>query len=128
MEGRFGRRGIASNSPDSNRATIAFGCWAGPRNGYCRNQLRKSIPDQVCRITTSLGVLGMPDLRGWQGLMGIWSPKEGETLVVAAATGPVRSMGWPDRQVATGCAVVASRGGADKVRPWPKTTLVLMNA
>lgn len=37
----------------------------------------------------SLGVLGMPGFTAYMGLLDIGQPKEGETLVVAAATGPV---------------------------------------
>ena len=36
-----------------------------------------------------LGVLGMPGFTGYMGLTDIGKPKKGETLVVAAATGPV---------------------------------------
>ena len=36
-----------------------------------------------------LGVLGMPGFTGYMGLTDIGKPKAGETLVVAAATGPV---------------------------------------
>jgi NADPH-dependent curcumin reductase CurA len=37
----------------------------------------------------ALGVLGMPGLTAWAGLTQIGQPKAGETLVVAAASGPV---------------------------------------
>ena len=76
------------------------------------NLLRKVDPDQVS-ITTSLGVLGMPGFTGWHGLMEYGRPKAGETLVVAAATGPVGSMVG---QIAKshGLRVVGIAGGADK--------------
>ena len=38
-----------------------------------------------------LCVLSLPGLTAWQGLMEIGKPKAGETLVVAAATGPVEA-------------------------------------
>ena len=37
----------------------------------------------------ALGVLGMPGMTAWAGLTQIGQPKAGETLCVAAATGPV---------------------------------------
>ncbi len=43
-------------------------------------------------ITTQLGVLGMPGFTGYAGLNEIGKPKKGETVVVAAATGPVGSL------------------------------------
>src|SRR6476620_103434 len=41
--------------------------------------------------STALGVLGMPGFTAYAGLLEIGRPKEGETVVVAAATGPVGS-------------------------------------
>ena len=55
----------------------------------------------------------MPVFTGWHGLMEYGSPKSGETLVVAAATGPVGSM---VAQIAKGLGLrtVGVAGGADK--------------
>jgi len=63
----------------------------------------------------ALGVLGMPGFTGYMGLTDIGQPKAGETVVVAAATGPV---GTVVGQVAKlmGCHVVGVAGGADKCR------------
>lgn len=44
------------------------------------------------RLSLALGALGMPGFTAWWGLNRIGEPKAGETLVVAAATGPVGSM------------------------------------
>ena len=53
--------------------------------------LRKlELPED--RLSLALGALGMPGFTAWWGLNRIGEPKEGETLVVAAATGPVGSM------------------------------------
>lgn len=43
-------------------------------------------------ITTALGVLGMPGVTAYTGLLTIGQPKPGETVVVAAASGPVGSL------------------------------------
>lgn len=43
-------------------------------------------------VTTALGVLGMPGFAAYAGLMNIGKPNPGETVVVAAASGPVGSM------------------------------------
>lgn len=63
----------------------------------------------------ALGVLGMPGFTGYMGLLDIGQPKPGETVVVAAATGPV---GAVVGQVAKlkGCRVVGIAGGAEKCR------------
>jgi NADPH-dependent curcumin reductase CurA len=52
--------------------------------------LRKLDPKEA-PVTTALGVLGMPGFTAYSGLLTIGQPKPGETVVVAAATGPVGS-------------------------------------
>lgn len=42
-------------------------------------------------VSTALGVLGMPGFTAYAGLLEIGRPQPGETVVVAAATGPVGS-------------------------------------
>ena len=61
----------------------------------------------------SLGILGMPGFTAHAALLNIGEPKAGETLVVAAATGPV---GATVGQIAKlkGCRVVGVAGGAEK--------------
>lgn len=61
----------------------------------------------------ALGVMGMPGLTAWAGLTQIGQPKEGETLVVAGASGPV---GATVGQIAKilGLRVVGVAGGAEK--------------
>ncbi|GAB4574567.1 MAG: NADP-dependent oxidoreductase [Rhodothalassiaceae bacterium] len=63
----------------------------------------------------ALGVLGMPGLTAYGGLLGIGEPKEGETLVVAAATGPV---GATVGQIAKikGCRTIGVAGGPAKCK------------
>ncbi len=61
----------------------------------------------------SLGILGMPGYTAYAGLLLIGEPKPGETVVVAAASGPV---GATVGQIAKikGCHVVGVAGGAEK--------------
>lgn len=61
----------------------------------------------------ALGILGMPGFTAWAGLTQIGVPKPGETVCVAAATGPV---GATVGQIARlmGCHVVGIAGGAEK--------------
>ena len=63
----------------------------------------------------ALGVAGMPGFTAYIGLLDIGMPQAGETLVVAAATGPV---GATVGQIAKrqGCRVVGVAGGAEKCR------------
>ncbi|MFK7870747.1 MAG: NADP-dependent oxidoreductase [Roseobacter sp.] len=61
----------------------------------------------------ALGILGMPGYTAYAGLLDIGAPKPGETVVVAAASGPV---GATVGQIAKikGCRVVGVAGGAEK--------------
>jgi NADPH-dependent curcumin reductase CurA len=56
-----------------------------------RADLRKLDP-AVAPVTTGLGVLGMPGFTAYGGLRVIGKPAPGETVVVAAASGPVGSL------------------------------------
>lgn len=66
-------------------------------------------------VSTALGVLGMPGFTAYAGLLEIGKPKEGETVVVAAAAGPV---GSAVGQVARlkGARAVGIAGGEEKCR------------
>lgn len=61
----------------------------------------------------ALGILGMPGFTAYMGLLDIGRPQKGETLVVAAATGPV---GATVGQIGKlkGCRVVGVAGGSEK--------------
>ena len=61
----------------------------------------------------ALGILGMPGFTAYMGLLDIGRPKPGETLVVAAATGPV---GATVGQIGKlkGCRVVGVAGSSEK--------------
>ena len=63
----------------------------------------------------ALGILGMPGFTAYMGLLDIGQPKQGETLVVAAATGPV---GATVGQIGKlkGCRVVGVAGGSEKCK------------
>lgn len=115
MEGGAVGEVIASKSDRFKPGDFAFGMFGWATHGCLpANQLRKVNPAHGS-ITTSLGVLGMPGLTGWYGLTELGKPKAGETLVVAAATGPVGSMVG---QIAKsrGLRVVGVAGGADKCK------------
>lgn len=63
--------------------------------------------------STSLGVLGMPGLTAYVGLLNIGQPKPGETVVVAAASGAVGSVVGQIARI-KGARVVGIAGGSEK--------------
>ncbi len=66
-------------------------------------------------VSTALGVLGMPGFTAYGGLLEIGRPQPGETVVVAAATGPVGSAVGQIARV-KGARAVGVAGGAEKCR------------
>jgi NADPH-dependent curcumin reductase len=76
--------------------------------------LRRLDPDAGVPLSTALGVLGMPGFTAYAGLRNIGRPQPGETVVVAAATGPV---GSAVGQIAKlkGARAVGIAGGPEKV-------------
>lgn len=61
----------------------------------------------------ALGVLGMPGFTAFMGLLDIGEPKKGETVVVAAATGPVGSLVGQIAKL-KGCKTIGIAGGDKK--------------
>jgi len=77
-----------------------------------RADLRKLDP-AVAPVTTALGVLGMPGFTAYGGLRAIGKPKPGETVVVAAASGPVGSLVGQLAKIG-GARAVGIAGGPEK--------------
>ena len=75
----------------------------------------KQLDANAAPLTTALGVLGMPGLTAYAGLLNIGRPKPGETLVVAAATGAVGSTVGQIGKIKDARAVGIA-GGAAKAR------------
>jgi NADPH-dependent curcumin reductase CurA len=65
--------------------------------------------------STALGVLGMPGLTAYVGLLDIGQPRSGETVVVSAASGAVGSIVGQIAKI-RGCRVVGIAGGSAKCR------------
>jgi NADPH-dependent curcumin reductase CurA len=76
--------------------------------------LRKLDP-KAAPVSTALGVLGMPGMTAYTGLLEIGQPKPGETVVVAAASGAVGSVVGQIAKI-KGCHAVGIAGGTDKGR------------
>lgn len=86
--------GTVAQVVSSDVAGFAAGDWVQAFGGWQDYAL--SDGSGVINMGTSpenpswaLGVLGMPGLTAWAGLTQIGQPKQGETLVVAGASGPV---------------------------------------
>ncbi len=102
-----------SRNPDFEEGewVLGFAGWQSysVSNGSDLNRLGKN-PDKP---SYALGILGMPGFTAYMGLLDIGAPKSGDTLVVAAATGPVGSTVGQLGKI-KGCRVVGVAGGPEK--------------
>ncbi|MBR9858527.1 MAG: NADP-dependent oxidoreductase [Gammaproteobacteria bacterium] len=112
--------GTVSRVQVSNHSDYQVGDWVMSYSGWQDYALSdgqgliKLDPAQV-PPSYALGVNGMPGFTAYMGLLDIGKPQPGETIVVAAATGPV---GATVAQIGKlkGCRVVAVAGGEEKCR------------
>lgn len=86
--------------------------------GWCthavlRADAIKRVDTHGAPVTTALGVLGMPGFTAYSGMKVIGKPKAGETVVVAAASGPVGSLVGQLAKLA-GARSVGIAGGPEK--------------
>ncbi|MCC6849837.1 MAG: NADP-dependent oxidoreductase [Deltaproteobacteria bacterium] len=75
--------------------------------------MMQKLDPALVPLPASLGVLGMPGLTAYAGLLRVGQPKEGETVFVSAAAGAVGSVVCQIAK-AKGCRVVGSVGSAAK--------------
>lgn len=106
---------IASNDPGFKPGDFAFGMFGWATHGVQPGKMLRKIDPNVVPLPAVLGVMGMPGFTGWWGLNEYGRPKAGETLVVAAATGPVGSI-VGQLAKAAGLRTVGIAGGADKCK------------
>jgi NADPH-dependent curcumin reductase CurA len=79
--------------------------WDGPAT--------RKLDPKLAAITTGLGVLGMPGFTAYAGLNLIGKPKPGDTVVVAAASGPVGALVGQLAKIA-GARAIGIAGGPKK--------------
>ncbi len=103
---------IESGSPNLKPGDLVSGMFGWRLYDVARaDAVLKLIPG--VSPTTALGVLGMPGLTAYFGLLDIGEPKAGETVVVSGAAGAV---GMTVCQIARikGCRVVGTAGSDEK--------------
>jgi NADPH-dependent curcumin reductase CurA len=106
---------VASRDANFKKGDIVLG-FGGWRDyaALPGRSLRKLDPS-LAPVSTALGVLGMPGLTAYVGLIDIGQPKAGETVVVSAASGAVGSVVGQLAKL-RGCRAVGIAGGAGKCR------------
>ncbi|MBN9040344.1 MAG: NADP-dependent oxidoreductase [Rhizobiales bacterium 62-47] len=113
MEGEGISEVMASNNPK-----FAKGDIVAIRSGWQSHALSdgkglRKVDPNLGPISTAVGVLGMPGMTAYTGLLEIGKPKAGETVVVAAASGAVGSAVGQIARI-KGARAVGIAGGKDK--------------
>jgi len=112
--------GTVSRVEQSNHADYKTGDWVLSYSGWQNYEVSDGqglvkLGDSLAHPSWALGILGMPGFTAYMGLLDIGQPKAGETLVVAAATGPVGATVGQIGKI-KGCRVVGVAGGSEKCR------------
>jgi len=104
---------VESRAPEFAPGDIVTGMLGWRLDNVAKAPELRKVDPRVAPITTALGVLGVPGLSAYFGLLDIGKPKEGETVVVSGAAGAV---GMTVCQIAKikGCRAVGIAGSDEK--------------
>jgi NADPH-dependent curcumin reductase CurA len=110
--------GTVSEVVESRNAAYAPGDVVAGFNGWQSHGVTKGaglrkLDPQEAPVSTALGVLGMPGLTAYVGLLDIGRPQPDETVVVSAASGAVGSVVGQLAKL-KGCRAVGVAGSAAK--------------
>lgn len=106
---------LASRHPGFAEGQYVVGMFGWQQYALSDGVGVQKVDPQVAPISTSLGVLGMPGLTAYFGLLDICTPRPGETVVVSGAAGAVGSAAGQIAKI-QGSRVVGIAGSADKIR------------
>jgi NADPH-dependent curcumin reductase CurA len=107
---------VASRHPDFQEGDWVLGTTGWQDYSVMPGDKVQKLADHIAdHPSLALGVLGMPGFTAYMGLLDIGNPQPGETVVVAAATGPVGSMVGQIAKL-KGCRAVGIAGGEEKCR------------
>ena len=115
MEGRTVSEVVASNNDGFAVGDIVFSPNGWQTHAVSDGKLVRKIDPKLAPVSTALGVLGMPGMTAYTGLLDIGRPQPGETVVVSAASGAVGSVVGQIARL-KGARAVGIAGGAEKCR------------
>jgi NADPH-dependent curcumin reductase CurA len=104
---------VESNNPKFAVGDSVVGMLGWAEMGVTDGALLRKVDTTHIPLSAYLGAVGMPGMTAWYGLTQIMQPKEGETIVVSAASGAVGSVVGQLAKL-RGCRAVGIAGGAEK--------------
>jgi hypothetical protein len=106
---------VESRNPAFAKGDFVAGYDGWQTYGLSNGKELRTLDPRAAPITTAIGVLGMPGMTAFVGLMDIGQPKAGETVVVSAASGAVGAVVGQLAKI-KGCRAVGVAGSAEKCR------------
>jgi NADPH-dependent curcumin reductase CurA len=113
MEGGTVCEVIASNNPQFKKGDLVLARAGWQTHAVSDSKGLTKIDPNLAPISTAVGVLGMPGMTAYTGLLEIGKPNAGETVVVAAASGAVGSAVGQIAKI-KGARAVGIAGGKEK--------------
>jgi NADPH-dependent curcumin reductase CurA len=106
---------VASNDPSLAVGDTVVGGTGVQDYAVVKAKEVTKVDPRLAPLPRYLGALGMPGLTAYFGLLDIGQPKEGETVVVSAASGAVGAVAGQIAKI-KGCRAIGIAGGPDKCR------------
>ena len=103
-----------SNHPDFAVGDIVNSSFGWQTHAISDGTGARKVDPELAPISTALGVLGMPGLTAYFGLLDDSTPVAGETVVVSAASGAVGSVVGQIAKI-KGCRVIGIAGTDEKI-------------
>ena len=113
MQGGTVSEVVESKEANLRRGDLVVGYAGWQEYSVASGKVLQKIDPARAPISTALGVLGMPGMTAYTGLLNIGRPKAGETVVVSAAAGAVGSVVGQIAKI-LGCRAVGIAGSQAK--------------
>ncbi len=113
MAGEAVSRVLASHAPGFTPGDLVAAHSGWQSHCVVEPERLRRIDPNAAPVSTTLGIMGMPGLTAYAGLLRLGEPKAGDTVVVSAASGPVGSMVGQIARI-KGCRVVGIAGSPVK--------------
>src|SRR5207237_8366538 len=110
-----------STLPASKPGEVVFAPTGWQEYALSDGKEARKLDPSLGPVTSALGVLGMPGLTAYVGLLTIGQPRPGETVVVAAASGAVGSLVGQIAKI-KGCRAVGIAGARRSAATSPRSS------
>lgn len=105
---------MESAHPDFTKGEVVTGYWGWCEYAICDGDDLQKFDTSMAPIPAALGVLGMPGMTAYFGLLEVGDLQEGENVFVSGAAGAVGSTVGQIAKI-KGCTVAGSAGSQEKI-------------